>query len=193
MFKTLILPLLGLALAAAAPPPSSAPATPDPIALLTPPPAIAADPMNKWTLNLSTGKSVTILLRPDLAPGHVQRIRELTSRGFYNDLKFHRVIPGFMAQGGDPQGTGEGGSDLPDLKAEFTAAPFFRGVVGAARSGDPDSANSQFFIMFAYEPQLDENYTFMGRVIAGMDAVDEIAVGEPPLEPTRILSARIGN
>jgi peptidylprolyl isomerase len=98
-----------------------------------------------------------------------------------------------MAQGGDPKGTGEGGSDLPDLKAEFTAVPFMRGTLGAARANSPDSANSQFFVMYAPHPELDNNYTVMGRVIAGMDAVDSIAVGEPPAEPTKIVRAYLGD
>ena len=113
-------------------------------------------------------------------------------RGFYNGLTFHRVIPGFMAQGGDPKGTGEGGSDLPDLKAEFTAMPFLRGTVGAARAESPDSANSQFFIMFVPNASLDDNYTVFGRVISGMDAVDKIAPGEPPADPTKIVRATLG-
>ena len=104
-------------------------------------------------------------------------------QGFYNGLTFHRVIPGFMAQGGDPKGTGEGGSTLPDLKAEFTAVPFLRGTVGAARTDNPDSANSQFFIMFVPNAELNGKYTVFGRVVSGMDAVDKIAPGEPPPEP----------
>jgi peptidylprolyl isomerase len=116
----------------------------------------------------------------------------LVRRGFYDGLTFHRVIPGFMAQGGDPKGTGEGGSDLPDLKAEFTKMPFFRGTVAAARSESPDSANSQFFIMFAPNPNLEGRYTIFGRVISGMDAVDKIAPGEPPEAPTVIVHASLG-
>ena len=168
-------------------------AAPQPVAMnIAPPPEVAANPANRWTLQLSNGGKVTMLLRPDLAPQHVARIQELTRRGFYNGLVFHRVIPGFMAQGGDPKGTGEGGSDLPDLKAEFTTTPFLRGTVGAARAQSPDSGNSQFFIMFAPDPSLDNNYTVVGRVISGMDAVDKIAPGEPPTEPTRIVTATIG-
>jgi cyclophilin family peptidyl-prolyl cis-trans isomerase len=102
------------------------------------------------------------------------------------------VIPGFMAQGGDPKGTGEGGSELPDLKAEFTAVPFMRGTLGAARAEGQDSANSQFFIMYAPRPELDNNYTVMGRVVSGMDAVDAIAPGEPPTAPTKIVRAYLG-
>lgn len=148
---------------------------------------------DRLTLSLSSGGDVVIKLRPDLAPGHVQRITELANSGFYDGVVFHRVIPGFMAQGGDPKGTGEGGSELPDLKAEFTAVPFLRGTVGAARADSPDSANSQFFIMFAPKPDLDNDYTVMGRVVAGMDAVDAIAPGEPPEQPTKIVRAYLGD
>ena len=136
---------------------------------------------------------MVIQLRPDLAPNHVARIQTLVRQGFYNGLPFHRVIPGFMAQGGDPKGTGEGGSSLPDLKAEFTDMPFLRGTVAAARSQSPDSANSQFFIMFIPNLSLDHDYTVFGRVISGMDAVDRIAPGEPPPEPTKIVSAHLGS
>ena len=164
-----------------------------PVAMnIVPPPEVAANPANRWTLQLSNGGAVTMLLRPDLAPQHVARIQQLTRRGFYDGLSFHRVIPGFMAQGGDPKGTGEGGSDLPDLKAEFSTTPFLRGTLGAARAQSPDSANSQFFITFAPRPDLDNDYTVLGRVISGMDAVDKIAVGEPPAEPTKIVKATIG-
>ena len=159
---------------------------------LLPPPEVAANPANRLTLDLSNGGRVVVLLRPDLAPTHVARMQELVRRGFYNGLSFHRVIPGFMAQGGDPQGTGQGGSDLPDLKAEFTGLPFLRGSLGAARADNPDSANSQFFIMYGPNGSLDGKYTVFGRVIAGMDAVDKIAPGEPPAEPTKIVRASIG-
>ena len=168
-------------------------ATPAPVAMnIAPPPEVAANPANRWTLQLSNGGTVTMLLRPDLAPLHVARIQLLTRQGFYDGLTFHRVIPGFMAQGGDPKGTGEGGSSLPDIKAEFSTTPFLRGTVGAARADNPDSGNSQFFIMFAPDPSLDNNYTVVGRVISGMDAVDKIAVGEPPAAPTKIVKATIG-
>jgi peptidylprolyl isomerase len=159
---------------------------------IIPPPAVAADPANRLELELSNGGQVVILLRPDAAPGHVERIRALVRRGFYNGLTFHRVIPGFMAQGGDPKGTGEGGSELPDLKGEFNALPHLRGTVAMARAQDRDSANSQFYIMFAPRGSLDNNYTVIGRVIAGMDAVDRIAPGEPPEEPTKIVRATVG-
>ena len=147
---------------------------------------------NILNLDLSTGGRVIVLLRPDIAPDHVERIRTLAGRGFYDGLTFHRVIPGFMAQGGDPLGTGAGGSDLPDLEAEFTRTPHLRGTVSMARAEDEDSANSQFFINFMPVPQLDENYTVFGRVFSGMEYVDAIAPGEPPANPDRIVQARIG-
>jgi cyclophilin family peptidyl-prolyl cis-trans isomerase len=156
------------------------------------PSEVANDPSNKLTLDLSTGGRVVIMLRPDAAPAHVDRIKSLVSQGFYNGLAFHRVVPGFMAQGGDPKGTGEGGSALPDLKAEFNTLPFLRGTVGAARAESPDSANSQFFIMFAPNASLNDKYTVFGRVIEGMDAVDKMAPGEPPEQPTKIVRASLG-
>ena len=185
-----VLPFAALALVAAkAPPPAAEPATPS----IAAPADVAANPANKLTLQLSNGGAVVIQLRPDLAPQHVARIQQLVRQGFYNGLTFHRVIPGFMAQGGDPKGTGEGGSSLPDLKAEFTAIPFLRGTVAAARTGDNiDSANSQFFIVFIPNAGLNGNYTVFGRVISGMDAVDRIAPGEPPAQPTKIVSATLG-
>jgi peptidylprolyl isomerase len=182
------LPLAAFALVAAKPAPV-APPMPSIIA----PAVIAANKANHLFIELSTGGTVEIVLRPDLAPHHIERIQTLVRRGFYNGLTFHRVVPGFMAQGGDPKGTGQGGSDLPDLKAEFTAIPFLRGTFGAARSDSPDSANSQFFIMFAPHPELDNSYTAMGRVVAGMDAVDAIAPGEPPDQPTTIVRAYLGD
>jgi len=155
----------------------------------TPPAAIPADPANIWVLQLSSGGTVKIQLRPDIAPNHVERIKTLTARGFYNGLTFHRVIPGFMAQGGDPRGDGSGGSDLPDLKAEFNDLPHVRGAVSMARAASEDSANSQFFIMLMPRFQLDRKYTVFGRVISGMQYADAIAQGEPPADPTRIVSA----
>ncbi|MFM9860814.1 peptidylprolyl isomerase [Pseudoxanthobacter sp. M-2] len=135
---------------------------------------------------------VTIELRPDLAPNHVERLKTLANEGFYNGVVFHRVIDGFMAQTGDPTGTGMGGSKLPDLKAEFTTkAQFKRGTIGMARSADPDSANSQFFITFADAPWLDGQYTIVGEVTGGMDAVDKIKRGEPPTNPDKIISAKV--
>jgi cyclophilin family peptidyl-prolyl cis-trans isomerase len=177
------LPFVAFVIAAAAPAPP--PPTPSIIA----PAEVAANPANRLSLELSNGGTVVILLRPDLAPHHIERIQTLVRQGFYNGLAFHRVVPGFMAQGGDPKGTGEGGSDLPDLKAEFTAVPFLRGTVGAARAASPDSANSQFFIMFVPNSSLDNDYTVIGRVISGMDVVDRIAPGEPPSAPTKIVRA----
>ena len=186
--KLLALPLAAFALIAAQPAPPVQPPLP-----INAPADIAADPANRLTLQLSNGGTVVILLRPDAAPVHVQRIQALARAGFYNGTPFHRVIPGFMAQGGDPTGTGEGGSQLPDLKAEFNALPHLRGTVAAARTADStDSANSQFYIMLAPNGSLNGNYTVVGRVIAGMDVVDRIAPGEPPAEPTRIVKASIG-
>ena len=156
------------------------------------PPEVANDPSNRLTIELSSGGSVVIMLRPDAAPQHVERIKTLVRRGFYNGLTFHRVVPGFMAQGGDPKGTGQGGSELPDLKAEFNTLPFLRGTFGAARAQAEDSANSQFFIMLGPNATLNNNYTAMGRVIEGMTAVDAIAPGEPPAEPTKIVRASLG-
>ena len=151
----------------------------------------APDPENIWVLELSTGGPVTIALRPDKAPKHVERIKELTRKGFYNGTVFHRVIDGFMAQGGDPTGTGEGGSELPDLEAEFNDLPHVRGTVSMARTNEPNSANSQFFIMFLPRFALDKNYTAFGRVTSGMQYVDAIERGEPPANPTRIVRAWI--
>ena len=156
------------------------------------PAEVANDASNRLTLELSTGGKVVIMLRPDAAPSHVERVKTLVRQGFYDGLKFHRVIPGFMAQGGDPQGTGQGGSQLPDLKAEFNSLPFLRGTVGAARTEQPDTANSQFFIMFAPNVTMDGKYTVFGRVIEGMAAVDAIAPGEPPAQPTTIVHASLG-
>ena len=159
---------------------------------IVPPAPIAANPANRLTLELSNGGKVVIQLRPDAAPAHVERVQALVRRGFYSNVPFHRVIPGFMAQGGDPSGSGQGGSDLPDLTAEFNALPHLRGTVSMARTEEPNSANSQFFIMFAPRASLNNQYTVFGRVIQGMDAVDRIAVGEPPKEPTRIVRASLG-
>jgi cyclophilin family peptidyl-prolyl cis-trans isomerase len=181
------LPLMAAVLIAAKP----APVAP-PLPSIIAPPEVAAVKSNHLFIELSSGGTVEIVLRPDLAPHHIERIQALVRQGFYNGLTFHRVIPDFMAQGGDPKGTGEGGSSLPDLKAEFTAVPFLRGTFGAARANSPDSANSQFFIMYAPHPELDNNYTVLGRVVAGMDAADKIAAGEPPAEPTKIVRAYLG-
>jgi len=160
-------------------------------------PATPPDPENILVLQLPSGE-VRIQLLPELAPNHVERIKTLTRQGFYDNTPFHRVIEGFMAQGGDPTGTGTGGSRLPNLRAEFSPpsrARFVRGTVGMARTADPNSANSQFFIMFAPNSSLDGQYTIWGRVISGMDAVDKIKRGAPGsgtvTNPDRIRSARI--
>jgi cyclophilin family peptidyl-prolyl cis-trans isomerase len=134
---------------------------------------------------------VTIALRPDLAPGHVTRIKELTREGFYDGVVFHRVIEGFMAQGGDPTGTGMGGSKKPDLKAEFSAESHSRGTCSMARSSSPNSANSQFFIVFDNAKFLDKQYTVWGRVTEGMDIVDTIKRGEPVKQPDKIAKAQV--
>ena len=150
---------------------------------------------DKLTLTLDTGNGeggdVVIRLRPDLAPGHVARISELARDGFYDGVVFHRVIPGFMAQGGDPTGTGMGGSDKPDLKAEFNAEPHVRGTCSMARSQMPDSANSQFFICFDDARFLDKQYTVWGKVIEGMDNVDKIKRGEPVRDPDKMISVKV--
>jgi len=146
---------------------------------------------NTLTLTLSSGGDVVIRLRPDLAPGHVERIAGLARDGFYDGVVFHRVIPGFMAQGGDPTGTGTGGSKLPDLKAEFSDEPHVRGACSMARTAKPDSANSQFFICFDDARFLDNQYTVWGNVESGMEYVDALPVGEPPREPGRIEKATV--
>ena len=150
------------------------------------------DPSNTLILELKSGK-VKIRLRPDLAPKHVERVKKLVSEGFYNGLKFHRVISGFMAQTGDPLGIGAGGSKYPDLPAEFTPTAFERGTIGAARSSSPNSANSQFFICFAHAPNLNGAYTVWGQVVDGMQFVDQIARGEPPPKPDVIVKMALEN
>jgi peptidylprolyl isomerase len=137
----------------------------------------AVDPANTLILELKSGK-VTIALRPDLAPKHVERVKLLAKEGFYNGLKFHRVLEGFMAQTGDPTGTGRGGSKYGNIEAEFTNTPFDRGTVGAARGSDPDTANSQFFICFKQSSFLNGQYTVWGQVVDGMGAVDAVKKGE---------------
>ncbi|MEA1083678.1 MAG: peptidylprolyl isomerase [Sphingomonas sp.] len=148
-----------------------------------------ADTYNTLTLTLADG-DVTIKLRPDLAPNHVARIAELANEGFYDGVVFHRVIPGFMAQGGDPTGTGTSGSDKPNLKQEFSKEPHVRGVCSMARTSDPNSANSQFFIVFDDARFLDSQYTVWGEVTDGMDLIDALPKGEPPREPGKIVKAR---
>lgn len=142
------------------------------------------------TFTLDTG-DVIIKLRSDLAPGHVERISELASEGFYDGVVFHRVIDGFMAQGGDPTGTGMGGSKKPDLKAEFNREPHVRGVCSMARSSSPNSANSQFFICLADARFLDNQYTAWGEVTSGMEHVDALPKGEPPRAPGKIIKATV--
>ncbi|RVU20184.1 peptidylprolyl isomerase [Methylobacterium oryzihabitans] len=144
------------------------------------------------TLVMETSKGrVVIALRPDLAPAHVERIKTLSERGFYDGVPFHRVIDGFMAQTGDPTGTGSGGSDLPDLKAEFNAEPHVRGTCSMARTNFPHSANSQFFICFSDARFLDKQYTVWGKVTEGMEVVDQIKRGEPVRDPDTIVSMRV--
>jgi cyclophilin family peptidyl-prolyl cis-trans isomerase len=157
---------------------------------------MARDPENTLILDLKTGP-VVIALKPDVAPGHVERIKTLTRQGFYDGVVFHRVIPGFMAQTGDPTGTGSGGSDLPNLKAEFSSERHKRGTMSAARTGNPNSANSQFFICFDDAPWLDKQYSVWGEVVEGMDHVDAIKKGGEQNngaisgEPDKILKAHI--
>ena len=146
---------------------------------------------DRLTLTLSTGGDVVIRLRPDLAPGHVQRITELADSGFYDGAVFHRVIPGFMAQGGDPTGTGTSGSHLPDLAAEFSDAAHVRGAVSMARRPQPDTANSQFFICTDDATFLDGQYTVWGEVESGMEYVDALPAGEPPRDPGKIVKASV--
>ncbi len=149
-----------------------------------------ADLENTLVLTLDTGP-VIIELRPDLAPGHVARIRELAREGFYDGVVFHRVISGFMAQGGDPSGTGSGGSSKPNLQAEFSDEPHVRGVCSMARTPNPNSANSQFFICLDDATFLDNQYTVWGVVREGMEHVDALPKGEPPRNPGKIVSAKV--
>ncbi|MEO1066525.1 MAG: peptidylprolyl isomerase [Pseudomonadota bacterium] len=143
------------------------------------------------TLTMKTSKGdVVIELFEDVAPGHVAQVKKLAQSGFYDGIIFHRVIEGFMAQTGDPTGTGRGGSNEPDLNAEFSNVPFDRGVVGMARAQDPNSANSQFFIMFDEGHFLNGQYTAFGRVVKGMDVIDQINKGEPPVSPDKIIEMR---
>ncbi|AEI37380.1 MAG: peptidylprolyl isomerase [Zymomonas mobilis subsp. pomaceae] len=153
---------------------------------------MADDPDNLLILTLDDG-DVTIRLRPDLAPKHVERIKELTREGFYDGVVFHRVIPGFMAQGGDPTGTGMSGSEKPDLQAEFSDAKHVRGVCSMARTSYPHSANSQFFICFDDATFLDRQYSVWGEVIDGMEHIDALPKGEPPVKPGKIKKAKIAS
>ena len=158
--------------------------------LIAGPASAAGDPDNTLVMSLKCG-NVVIDLRPDLAPKHVAQIKKLTRQGFYDGIVFHRVIDGFMAQTGDPTGTGTGGSKEPNLPAEFSKEHFARGTLGMARTNDPDSANSQFFIMFADGAFLDGNYTVFGKVRSGMDCVDQINKGEPPATPDKIVRLKV--
>lgn len=187
--------MIGAALAAA---PASAkkevPVAPAPAALpIFVDPDPAHEPENVLFLDLSDGGRVAIRLMPQWAPHHVERIKTLVQQHFYDGVIFHRVIDGFMAQTGDPTGTGQGGSQLPDLEAEFNAMPHLRGTVSMARTNDPNSANSQFFIVFYPRFALDRKYTVFGRVISGMEYVDKIQRGEPPENPTRIVHASLAS
>jgi cyclophilin family peptidyl-prolyl cis-trans isomerase len=186
MSKSLFaLPFVAFALIAAKPAAVTTPPAPS----INAPADIAADPANHLNIQLSNGGTVVIQLRPDVAPNHVRRIQGLVSTGFYNGTIFHRVVPGFMAQGGDPTGTGSGDSPLPNLEPEFNDLPHLRGVISMARAEEKNSANSQFFIMLAPTFSLDHDYTGFGRVVAGMQFVDAIAPGEPPAQPTKIVRA----
>ena len=161
------------------------------VLLMTATAAKAADPENTLVIELSSGGNVVIELLPDVAPKHVARVKELAKSGFYDGIVFHRVIPGFMAQTGDPTGTGMGGSGKGNVMAEFSKVPFVRGTVGAARSQNPNSADSQFFICFADAQFLNGQYTVWGKVIEGMENVDKVAVGEPPANPTKMTKVRL--
>jgi peptidylprolyl isomerase len=163
--------------------------------IVAPSASMAQEGTPHLVLELEAG-TVDIQLLPEVAPNHVERVIALTNEGFYDGVVFHRVIEGFMAQTGDPTGTGMGGSDLPDLAAEFSDQPFERGVIGAARTNDPNSANSQFFITYADASHLNGQYTVWGRVVDGMEAVDALKKGSPAnngmvADPDRIVSATI--
>ena len=189
MFKAvLLLPLAAAGLMAAKAPPVTVPA---PVSLIAPP-AVAANPANRLRLDLSNGGTVVVQLRPDVAPQSVLRIQTLVQQHFYDGLSFHRVIPGFMAQGGDPKGDGTGGAPRPAPTPEISYLPIWRGTMAMARAHPPARANSQFYIMFSPKSSLDHNYTVVGRVISGRDAVDRIAPGEPPADPTKIVHASLG-
>ena len=157
--------------------------------------AQAADPANTVNMEVSSGGAVVIELLPDIAPKHVERIKTLVGEGFYDGIVFHRVISGFMAQTGDPTGTGTGGSKYPDVPAEFSKYQYKRGTVGMARSQNPDSANSQFFICFTDTgcSFLTGQYTVLGQVTSGMEFIDKVAVGEPPASPDKIVKMTMGS
>jgi len=185
IFSKLTILLLGIVAAALSPAMAQ---TAAPVSAPT-----APDLENILVLDLSTGGRVTIQMFPAVAPAHVERIKTLTRQGFYNGVIFHRVIDGFMAQTGDPKGTGQGGSELPDLKAEFNDTPHLRGTVSMARTNEPDTANSQFFICFQPRFSLDKKYTVFGRVTSGMQFVDAIERGEPPVNPSTVTQASIAS
>jgi peptidylprolyl isomerase len=177
---------------APSPPAAEAPAAEAPAAA----PAMTPDqylgnPEYMLDIDLSTGGRVVIQLYPNAAPNHVERVKQLARQGFYDGVKFHRVIDGFMAQTGDPTATGQGGSSLPDLKAEFNDVPHMRGTVSMARAESPDSANSQFFIMLQPRFSLDHRYTAFGRVVSGMQYVDAIQKGEPPAVMSRMVQVSV--
>jgi len=183
-FLTAFMAILAVATPALAKEKKAKSTVPAPVVVVPDP---APTPDTLWHLQLSTGGEVVVQLRPDKAPAHYERIKTLTRAGFYDGLLFHRVIEGFMAQTGDPQGTGQGGSPLPDLKAEFNDMPHVRGTVSMARANEPNSANSQFFIVFMPTLRLDKNYTAIGRVVSGMIFVDAVERGEPPANPSKII------
>ena len=177
-----------------APAPAPDTATPAPVAPVVPamtPDQYINNPEYMLNLDLSTGGRVVIQLYPNVAPNHVERIKQLARAGFYDGIRFHRVIDGFMAQTGDPTATGQGGSQLPDLKAEFNVTPHLRGTLSMARAESPDSANSQFFIMLQPRFSLDHRYTAFGRVISGMQYVDAIQKGEPPEVMSRMVQVSV--
>ncbi|WP_374524196.1 peptidylprolyl isomerase [Sphingopyxis sp.] len=177
-----------------APAPAPDTATPAPVAPVVPamtPDQYINNPEYMLDLDLSTGGRVVVQLYPNVAPNHVERLKQLARAGFYNGIKFHRVIDGFMAQTGDPTATGQGGSQLPDLKAEFNDTPHLRGTLSMARAESPDSANSQFFIMLQPRFSLDHRYTAFGRVISGMQYIDAIHKGEPPAVMSRIVQMSV--
>lgn len=202
VFVSRIMVLSALALVVAAPAvaqeaaapttePAAAPAPASPAVPAMTPEQYVGVPEYMLHLDLSTGGRVTIQLYPHLAPAHVERVKQLVRSNFYDGLKFHRVIDGFMAQTGDPTATGTGSSTLPDLAAEFNATPHLRGTVSMARAQEPNSANSQFFIMFQPRFSLDRNYTAFGRVVSGMQYVDAIQRGEPPAVMSRVVQMSV--
>ncbi|WP_194953864.1 peptidylprolyl isomerase [Sphingopyxis solisilvae] len=196
-FRPTILVAMTLAFAApgaaqeAAPAPAAEATAETPAAPTMSPDQYINNPEYMLNLDLSTGGRVVIQLYPNVAPGHVERLKQLARAGFYDGVKFHRVIDGFMAQTGDPTATGQGGSQLPDLKAEFNPTPHLRGTVSMARAESEDSANSQFFIMFQPRFSLDRRYTAFGRVVSGMQYVDAIQKGEPPAVMSRMVQVSV--